>query len=375
MTVLAPALDAYARLQRRVFADRSHTVGASDIGQCARKVWYFKNENGPNGAPRNPDFVENWGAAKRGTTFENHFAVPALRARYGNQLLYAGEQQRTFTFGPLSATPDGLIVCPQPGMLASLGVPDIGSDSLGIEIKTLDPRARLDGPRPEHVFQVQTQLGLIRIRTEHRPEYAVIAYVDASFWDLVVEFPVRRDPAVFKAARQRAAKILSATAAEQLPPEGWIAGADECRYCPFSHACGGERTRVPMQATEAPDPAFLTEVAGMAREIQRREAALDDATVALRTAQLDLKERLRARGFRRVVGDGVSITWSPVRGRPAWDDKAIREAAAAAGIDLAPFETVGDRTDRLTIRASTPNTVSNEPATVVQATEQSRPAA
>jgi hypothetical protein len=36
--------------------------------------------------------------------------------------------------------------------------------------------------------------------------------------------------------------------------------------------------------------------------------------------------------------------------------KGIREAAAAAGIDLAQFETVGDTTDRLTIRltATTP---------------------
>jgi hypothetical protein len=64
------------------------------------------------------------------------------------------------------------------------------------------------------------------------------------------------------------------------------------------------------------------------------------------------EERPRARGFRRVVGDGVSVTWSPVRGRPAFDDKAIREAAARAGVDLAQYEVVGEPTDRLVIRVA-----------------------
>jgi len=48
----------------------------------------------------------------------------------------------------------------------------------------------------------------------------------------------------------------------------------------------------------------------------------------------------------------VSVTWSPVRGRPAFDDKAIREAAARAGVDLAQYEVVGEPTDRLVIRVA-----------------------
>ena len=58
----------------------------------------------------------------------------------------------------------------------------------------------------------------------------------------------------------------------------------------------------------------------------------------------------------RIAGDGVAVTWSSVKGRGSFDMKGIREAAAAAGIDLAQFETVGDPTDRLTIRltATTP---------------------
>ena len=58
---------------------------------------------------------------------------------------------------------------------------------------------------------------------------------------------------------------------------------------------------------------------------------------------------MRARQVRRVVGDGVTVTWMPVKGRPAYDIKSIREAAAAAGVDLSEFETSGEPTDRLTI--------------------------
>jgi hypothetical protein len=364
MGLIAAALDTYARAHARTFTGRNSTVGASEIGQCARRTFYSKREGDPAyGIVRNTGFSERWGATRRGSVFENHFAIPALRERYGERLLFDGDQQQTFTLGLLSATPDGLIVRLRRDILAPLGVPDIGGDgSLGVEIKTLDPRAKLDGPRSEHTFQVQVQLGLLHIRTEYRPEYAVIVYSDASFWDLSYEFPIRRDPAVFEAAQRRAAKIMSATAAEQLPPEGWIAGGRECEHCPFSRACGGERTRAPVQSSESPDPQFVAEIATMARETKRREAALDAATAALRTAQLELKDRLRARGFRRIAGDGVTVTLSAVKGRPAYDMKAIREAAAAAGIDLNQFETTGESSDRLVINLNRTRNLARDPS-------------
>jgi len=52
---------------------------------------------------------------------------------------------------------------------------------------------------------------------------------------------------------------------------------------------------------------------------------------------------------RRVASDGVSVVWSPIKGRPSYDMPAIRKAAAQVGIDLAQFETTGDPSDRLTI--------------------------
>lgn len=203
--MIAQALDAYVRSHARIFADRTSTVGASDVGQCSRKVFYSKNEGDPDyGAPRNPDFVDGWGASMRGRIFEECFWVPALRERYGERLLYAGERQQTFVLGFLSATPDALLIGLEPDVLAPLGVSDIGSDrSLVIECKTIDPRAKLDGPRIEHTYQAQVQLGLLHALTDHRPEYALISYSDASFWDLVYEFPIRRDPEIFETAQRR----------------------------------------------------------------------------------------------------------------------------------------------------------------------------
>jgi hypothetical protein len=83
------------------------------------------------------------------------------------------------------------------------------------------------------------------------------------------------------------------------------------------------------------------------KRLEKRAAA---ATTKLRGAQNDLREHLRAKGLRRVRGEGVTIVWSAVKGRPSFDDKGIREAAAKAGVELAQFETVGESSDRIEIR-------------------------
>jgi hypothetical protein len=85
-----------------------------------------------------------------------------------------------------------------------------------------------------------------------------------------------------------------------------------------------------------------------------RRAEAETATQRQRAAEEDIRERLRAKGLRRVAGDDFTVVWSPVRGRPSYDMKSIREAAAKAGLDLAEYETVGDPTDRLVIRVIGP---------------------
>ena len=345
----------YAQATERAFDDRANTVGASEVGQCARKVYFGKNAGDcVYGAASDDDFESAWGAALRGRLLEDHFWVPALRARYGVKLLYAGEEQQTLASDFLSATPDGLLIEQPRDTLAAFDVADIGQDgSIVIECKSTDPRAKLDEPRPEHRFQAIVQLGLFRELTKHRPQWALISYINASFPDDVAEFAVAFDAPVYANAKARAAEIMTATAPDQLKPEGWIGGGSECRFCPFTAACGVLRHAVPTRPSiEPPDPQFVAEIADLARVAKARRGEAEAATAAQREVEHEIRERLRSHELRHVAGDGVSVTWAPVKGRTSYDMPAIREAATAAGIDISRFETTGEPTDRLVIQVA-----------------------
>lgn len=360
------ALNRYAAASTRQFSDRSQTVGASEVGQCARKVFWIKNEGDPvYGALRDLRFEDGWGARVRGSIYENHFWEPALRARFGSQLKYAGAEQQTFVSGFLSATPDGLIADIPDNILSSAGIPSIDGDCIMVECKTADPRTNLSQPKPENVFQAQVQIGIVRASTPYRPTYSLLTYTDASFWSEVREFPIRYDEAIYQAAQDRAVKIMTATHAADLKPEGWIAGGKECEYCPFTKACGIERRKFDPVEGAVADPQFVAEIADLARAARQCEIAEQQNAERLREIQSEIRDRLRAKGLRKVSGDGFSVTWSPVKGRPSYDNKRLREAASAAGIDVESFSAVGDPTDRLNI------TVTDRD----QASEQSRSAA
>src|SRR5262249_47878061 len=127
--MIREALNAYAVTIARLFDSRENTVGASEVGQCGRKIFFAKNvDDQVYGAALDQDYDNPWGAALRGQLFEDHFWVPALRARFGNKLLYAGADQQTFVSGFLSATPDGLVIDQPADVLAPLGVDDISGD-------------------------------------------------------------------------------------------------------------------------------------------------------------------------------------------------------------------------------------------------------
>jgi hypothetical protein len=331
----------HAAANARVFDDRTQTVGASEIGQCLRKIFYAKH-----GAPRDADRTDSWGPAARGNLIERHLLVPAMRAQFEERLLYAGDDQQTFRQLDLSATPDGLIVDLRPEEIAALGLP-ADADTIVVEFKTVDPRTNLDEPKPEHLFQVQAQLGLLRESTNHRPTHALIVYVNAS--DLSVrEFVVEFDPAVFAVARQRAHKIMSATEAAELQPEGYIAGARECEWCPFRGPCGLARTTVPTTDSADLDPAVVAEVAALGKQILQLDDIAEQAATAVRERKEEMRNRLRELGTRKVKGGGITVLWSQVKGRATVDQDAMR----AAGIDLAPFEKQGAPSDRLSVKPS-----------------------
>ena len=349
--MIREALFQFATATARVFDDRNSTVGASEIGQCARKVFFAKNSDDPlYHIAADEGFAETWGATLRGKLVEEHFWTPALRARFGSKLLYAGDDQRMFTSAFLGATPDALLIDAPHDALSHLGVPDIGGDgSIVLECKSVDPRARLGEAKPEHVYQTITQLGLLRELTKHRPQWAVISYVNASFIDDVKEFPVQFEPQIYANAKARAAQIMTATRADELKPEGWIAGGKECERCPFSKACGIERRALP-NGNDCADPQFAAEMRELAVTYKARQVEVDAAEARLRASQYEIKERLRAKQLRRVAGDDFHITWTPVKGRGGVDVAALSAAAAAAGVGINKFETAGTPGDRLDVR-------------------------
>lgn len=352
--------DEFARGAKRLWADdRAMTVGASDVGQCARKVYFSKNETDPvHGAPRDSTYVDKWGATARGSVYENNWWEPALRAwaqKIGVRLLYAGADQKTFSHGFLSATPDGLLVDLPPNALEQHGILDCGSEVV-VECKTIDPRVGITQAKPEHTFQVQVQMGLIRELTNHRPDFAVITYADTSFWDDVREFVIAFNPKIFEAARRRSIDIMTATNAFDLRPEGKIAGGRECDYCPFVGACRGTQIAAIPDGELGADPEVVETVSRMAFEARELRQKAEDTEAKAKTIQENIKALLSANRIRKVVGDGISVNWAPMKGRPSYDMVGIREAATAAGVDLSKFETAGLPTDRLDIRVKQPST-------------------
>jgi hypothetical protein len=209
------------------------------------------------------------------------------------------------------------------------------------EARRAQARASLSGDR---------QLGVVRETTDFKPRYAVISYIDASFWDTVTEFVVAFDPTIYATAKARAAKVLTATTAAELPPEGWIAGGHECERCLFAKACGIERRAMPQATTTTANPQFVAEARDLAVAYKTHQGEADAATVKVREIQHEIRERLRVKALRRVDGDDFSIVWSPVKGRQSFDVKALSAAAAAAGVDVGKFETIADPGDRLDVR-------------------------
>jgi len=345
--MIKEALGAYAnsRAFQKVFVmDRSRTIGASEIGRCARETYYRKTEG-----RMDDDHVDSWGARLRGTVMEDRFWQPAMQKKFGKSLLFSGNKQTTFADKYLSATPDGLVVGQKRNILADLGVPDIGpSGCFVIECKTIDPRVNLYEAKQENVIQTHVQLGLIREFTIYKPDFAVISYTDASFWDDVDEFAVKFDQDIFDKMHARAVKIKTATDASQLPPEGWIAGGKDCEHCAFTRACGIIRRSVPEREAAA-DPQFVAEMTDLCRQHAAVDMDIKSKTVTLNSLKQEIKDRLRAKSVRKIPG---VVSWSPVKGRDNYDMKGIRAAAEAAGIDLAPYCTTGDPTDQLRVTVS-----------------------
>jgi hypothetical protein len=334
--MISEIMNKYALKNTKKWAhDRSLTIGASEIGQCARQMYYLKMEHAEIGsAKRNPDHIDTWGPKWRGSVYEARFWYPAMKAHYQKNLHFAGPNQHTFVHEFISATPDGLVHLPKTG------------ECFTVECKTIDPRSTLNEAKTKNVYQTHMQMGLIREQTEFKPTHSVLSYTDASFWDEVTEFIIPFDEEIYENGKRRAAEIMLARDPMELRAEGLIAGGKECKNCPFSNACGIDRSGLVPKYDATVDPQFAAEITDKVRYIQRLDGEVSKLATNLAAEKEELKVLLSEKGVRKIPG---VVTWSAVKGRSGYDNKALKDAAIEAGIDIEAFKITGDPSDRLTI--------------------------
>jgi hypothetical protein len=382
---IGASVAAYMAKRKEGFShDRVKTVGASEIGACARMVGYRKSST-----PSDPGYVDSSGAAARGDVMEDGWSAPLLRLaieNVGGKLLWAGQENQMSLVNQkawVSATPDGLAIKMPWDCLAKYGVPTIltgevveGADQECIvtEFKSIDPRTNSDKlPKSQHVDQVNLQMGLIRSTeftdeetgelVKYAPTYGIIIYTDAADYAKMQVAVVKYDHEGYLGQLTRAKNIMltagwrmtdegpkwlgaeNAKEVEALRPEGKIAGSSECRYCAFSKRCLGYAAFVPKVA-QIPDKKVVTSIRKLAHMVQSAKEAEEEAAQRKRDAEAQLKEAMAEAGTKflgkETTGD-VIVNWKRSEGRKVKDTAAMQRWIEATckklGKEVPTFET------------------------------------
>lgn len=341
---------------QRVFSvDRAKTLGASETFACLRRSWFVKFGEKVGFVKDEDD--QSWGATERGNIIENSFVVPAMRSS-GLELYMVGEDQETLVDGLNSATPDGLIAGLPANALEKYGIPDIKSDCILLEIKSIDPRVSLDEEKTIHHGQVQMQMGIVRAQTKYKPCFAVIIYVDASFLDVIYPFVVEFDERKYKSGKIRADILFNKVGLEGSPgeitPEGKL--SDECRYCPWKGACSAVTANLVPTTDDSKnvDESTLNQMLDLIHEQKDAKKLADEALAVKESINQRIKDLLVANKTKRMrslpVAKGSnqptwSVSWSSLDGKETFD----KDAALADGVDIPKYMKTGNPYDRLTV--------------------------
>lgn len=337
--------------QKKWGHNRNETLGASETFVCIRKG-FFDKRGADLGYEPDPEHEDDWGATRRGDMIENHHVVPAISGFMpsGLEVLYTGDNQVTLMMGKSSATPDGLITgLPKNCALTIkagghvVSIPDIRSDCVVLEIKSIDPRATLVEERAKHNGQTQMQLGLFHEKTKYRPMYSIVLYFDASFVSKMTPFVVEFEPETYAIGLLRGVEIWSTDDPTQLVPEGIFSG--DCAYCCWRAACGQAVVdSIPDYDTdETLTPETVAALDPLVKEAIAAKAFVEAAEKRKAIADEHLKSYLMTKNRRKAKGPTWSVSWYPMPGKKTLDRKAL----TAAGIDLTQYEKQGTPFDVL----------------------------
>lgn len=331
--------------------DRNESVGASEIFGCLRQVW-FRKRGDADKYPIDEDFDEDsWGASERGNILEKYFVVPTLSKHLQDGvLIYAGDNQKTFFLDKNSATPDGLVINLEKDALALYGIPDIESDCICVEIKTIDPRVRLHNEKNIHHGQGQTQLGIIRETTKYKPMYCVILYIDASFLDKLKVFIVKYEENAWTQAKERANIVFEIDDPAEILAEGRIDGT--CTYCPFQTSCAIVSTgRVPLVDKGNLTEDELDELDDLVQDYDDFKKLSKVYEVNFKQIQAKIKDKLVELNIRKIPGKKTkrpwSISWFKRAGVKSVNQALIKEALGVDNLD--DYKREGDPFDVLKI--------------------------
>jgi len=316
-----------ADLNETVFPhDRTKYLNASENRACIRKVWYSKNT---------PEMAapQDWGFARRGKHAEKYMvemltlANAPLVMSGDNQVSVQDEKRK------LSATPDGVL--------------DYDDERVVIEFKSYDPRSNVKKfPTEDHVAQLEQAMAILQnqFRVTNRDNKVMsgrLVYMNASNFNDLHEFIVPYRPAILDEMARRAQKVLGAQGAAALDREGKRTG--ECKSrCSFTAVCGVASADVAYKAARANRGSQLHTAVEYLEDIKVKEAKIKaDRADATET----IKAELLARKAHQLVLGPYTVKVIEAKGRLSLNRKAV----AAAGIDLSPFETRGEPTERLTV--------------------------
>lgn len=327
--------------------DRSMTVGASEVGQCQRKLVYDKHNMEPD-----TGFVQDLGAAERGNVLEE-WVVENLQHSLSDdiELLWATDEgQNTLVDKESfqSATPDGLFTSEKMFDVSANGV-QVTTNCLYNEIKSIDPRPYDFLKEPKHVHRLQCIQGmdLVRRLTEYKPTHAIITYVNASFLSQIKSFIIEFDQKVADGLRNRSLQTFQTYSADVLPmAEGKLMGGDECQYCAWRRRCNGDLVEaLPKDEKSNYEQAVETRLHELASERAELVASGKQNDQKVRELEQQIKEVLHEADTKKVKADWGSVTVYSQKSPPRYDKQKFEEA----GLDYRDFQTDGEYSPRLSV--------------------------
>lgn len=218
--------------------DRAKFVTSSEVGKCARMIWFAKyaakHDIPP---PKEPSFdTTGWGYWARGHNVEAWVVEQLRRADAAADFQYIGDEQVSFYHHVQSGTPDGIMI-----------------DAEGVtvfDIKSMDPRKGAKGlPDPAHVDQIHQNMDLIEQCTNLIPSKGKLIYVNCSNYEDMREYDIERDVDRMDHLYSRAQMIMNAKSAEDVEPEGIYNNG--CGYCSFKSHCNDAQMRAKELKKEA----------------------------------------------------------------------------------------------------------------------------